>query len=186
MKDIQELWNEIPEKSLQEDEISALLSRKSISEVDRFKRLLLVELYVSWGLAIVILFIHENAGKELTALIYITIFLGSLLNIITLRKIKKLQLLDDVRSFLKSALKVLKAFVTGFILTIQLIGVFVITASKSLKQDPISWLDWLSSEQGISIVVVFFIIEVTLISYAWVFYIKRIYSLKKILREMDS
>lgn len=186
MTNLQDLWSEIPEKSLEEDEIIRLLSRKSISEVDRFKRLLLIEIYISWSLAIVIFFIHESVGKEITALICITVFIGSLLNIITLRKINQLELLDDVRRFLKSALKALKAFVTGFILTIQIIGVFVITTFKYLKQDHISWTDWLSSEQGMSIIIIFFIIEVILISYAWIFYIKRILSLNNILREMDS
>lgn len=186
MKDIQQLWNEIPEKSLQEDEISAMLSRRSFSEVDRFKRLLLIELYTSWGLAIIIFLIDENVEKEIATLIYITVFLGSLLNIITLRKLKKLQLLDDIRSFLNNALKALKSFVTGFIISIQIIGIFVITAFKFLNQNHMSWLDWFSSEQGISIIIVFVFIEIILISYAWIFYIKRIYSLKKILREMNN
>lgn len=185
MKNIQELWDEIPEKSLQEDEISALLNIRSQSEVDRFKKVLLVELFISWGLAIFVFFIDELIGKEVTILIYSTIFLGSILNIVTLKKLRKFQLLDDVRSFLNNALKTLKSFVTGFILSIQIVGVLVITAFRFLEQDHIPWKDWLFSERGISVIIVFFIIEIILISYAWIFYIKRIYSLKKILREMD-
>lgn len=186
MKDLQDLWSEIREKPLGDNEFRAILDRKSIFEIERFKRLLLIELYISWGLAIVILVIHGHVGMEVVAMTCVTIFVGSVLNIITLRKIKKLQLLDDVRSFLENVLRVLKAFVTGFILTIQIIGIFVITAYKILKHGHIPWGDWLMSEQGISIIMIFLSIEVVLLSYAWVFYVRRIQSLEKILREMGE
>lgn len=186
MKDIEELWNEIPKKSLNENEINATLSRKSFSEVDSIKRLLEIELYSYWSIAIVIFYIQEIVGKEITYLIYVTAFLCTLLNIITLRKIKKLQLLDDVKSFLKNALRVLNAFVTGFLLTIQIVGVFVIAAVKILNPDSKPWPEWFLSDQGISTIILFLIIEVFLLYYAWKFYVKRIYSLKKILREMDN
>jgi len=180
-----ELWNEIPEKSLQEDEVNGILSRKSSSEVDRFKKLLQIELYLSWGLVIVVFFLQGRIANEITALIYVMVLLGSLLNIITLWQLRKLQLLDDVRSFLENALKALQAFVTGFILTSQIIILSVIIAFKFLKHNHLSWYEWLSSEQGTSIIAVFFIIEVILLWYAWQFYIKRIYALKKMLKEMD-
>jgi hypothetical protein len=186
MKDIEDLWNEIPKETLREEEINAALGRKSVSEVEGIKRLLLIELYSYLCIVIVTFFIHEMVEKEITVLIYATAFLCFLLNIITLRKIKKFKIMDDVKSFLKNALIVLKAFVTGFILTIQIVGVFVIVAVKLLTQDNITWSTWLLSEQGISTIVLFLIIEVILLYYLRVFYITRIYSLKKILREMDK
>lgn len=186
MKDLQDLWNEISENPLEEDDLEAILSRKSISEVDRFKRLLYYELYVSWGLTILLFFMYQTMEKEIIMMVCIPVVFGSLLNIITLKKLKQLQLMDDVKSFLKKSLKVLKAFMTGFILTIQVVGILVIATLKFLRQDQISWVDWFLSEQGIILIVLFVIIEVILISYAWIFYYTRIRSLKRLLEDTGN
>ncbi|MDF9801333.1 putative membrane protein [Catalinimonas alkaloidigena] len=185
MKDLQDLWSEIQEKTLEEDEISAIVNRKSVSELVRFKRLLYVELYSSWALLAILFFFHKAVGNEITLLIFITVLLGTLLNIITLRKLQQLQLLEDVKSFLKKTIKVLWTFVIGFIVSIQMVGVIVIITVKILRQNLMSWSEWFSSAEGTSVLIVLFVIEVVLLSYAWIFYVRRIHSLKKLLEEMN-
>lgn len=185
MKDLQDLWSEIQEKTLEEDEISAIVNRKSISELERFKRLLWIELYGSWALLVAIFFFYEVVGNEITLLICITVLFGSLLNMITLKKLQQLQLLEDVKSFLEKTIKVLWAFVIGFVLTIQIVGAIVITTVKILRQNLMPWADWFSSAEGTSAIVVLFVIEVVLLSYARVFYVTRIHSLKRLLEEMN-
>lgn len=185
MKDLQDLWSEIQETTWEENDISAVVNRKSISELERFKRLLYVELYSSWVLVGALFFFHEAVGKEITLLICITVLLGSLLNLITLKKLQQLQLLEDVKSFLKKSIKVLRTFVFGFILTIQVVGVIAITTVKILRQDLMPWAAWFSSAEGTSVIVILFVIEVVLLSYAWIFYVRRIRSLKSLLEEVD-
>ncbi|MEK6480939.1 hypothetical protein WJR50_25580 [Catalinimonas sp. 4WD22] len=186
MKDLQALWSEIQEKTLEEDEISAIANKKSVSELERFKHLLWIELYSSWALVVALFFFYEAVGDEITLLICITVLLGSLLNLITLKKLQKLQLLEDVKSFLKKIIKVLWSFVIGFIVSIQMVGVIVIITVKILRQDLMPWAEWFSTAEGISVIIVLFIIEVVLLSYAWIFYVRRIHSLKKLLEEMNQ
>lgn len=185
MKDLQDLWSEIHEKTWEESDISAVVNRKSVSELERFKRLLYVELYGSWVLVVILFFFHKAVGKEITLLICLTVLLGSLLNIITLKKLQQLQLLEEVKSFLKKTIKVLWTFVIGFIVSIQMVGVIAIITVKMLRQDLTTWSEWLSSAAGTSVLIVLFVIEVVLLFYAWVFYVKRIHSLKRLLEEMN-
>lgn len=185
MKDLQDLWSEIHEKTWEENDISAVVNRKSVSELERFKRLLYVELYGSWALLAILFFFHKAVGKEITLLICITVLLGSLLNMITLRKLQQLQLLEDVKSFLKKTIKVLWVFVIGFIVSIQMVGVIVTITVKIIRQDLMSWAEWLSSAEGTSVLIVLFVIEVVLFTYAYIFYVRRIHTLKRLLKEID-
>ncbi len=185
MKQLEDLWDEIPEKLLKADDISGALQRKSLSEVERIARLLKVELALFLVATVAFIFIQRNIDTAITYLFYsIAIFCTSL-NLLTLNSIKKLQLVDDVGSFLKNALKVLKTFVAGFIASIQIVGVFMVSIVKMLDSKTYTWTAWIQSDQGISTLGLLLIIELALLYYAWVFYIKRIYALKGLISEMD-
>lgn len=186
MKELERLWDQFPEKVLKIEEISTKLNRKSFSEMERLKRLLQVELTVYFGATIAFSWIGQNFDPTITYLFYFTAIVCASLNLLALNKIRKLRQLADVGSFLKNALKVLQTFVAGYIITIQIVGIFTISTVKFLHPEALTWVEWIQSRQGASTLLVFLVIEVALLYYAWIFYIKRIYTLKGMSKEMDS
>lgn len=184
MKELEEMWDEIPERSLEEKDIEAIIGRKSMSELDRFKRVLSIELYVSWGLTLAVVLMHDSFGMEMKAMVGGMVVIGSLLNIITLIKLNKIELLEDVHSFINKSLNVLKTFVAGYILTLQIVGILVFIGFKAIRSNDMPWKEWILSSEGVSLLVLYLVIEAVLISYAWLIYFKRIQSLKNLQKEL--
>ena len=186
MKDLQELWDEIPVKALYEEDVEAIVSRKSSHELDRFKRLLLIELYITVAAVIALLFAYFLLAKEMTMVIGIAVFLGTLLNVVTLIKLNRLQLNSDIRTFLHEAIKFLHTFIAQYIVLVLVAGVLVIGLLKFAYLPHSSWADWLSSKTGIFLLSLCAVIIGMQAIYANVFYGKRIRALKAFLEEING
>lgn len=184
MKELEEMWGDIPDQSLEEKDIDIIIGRKSHSELDKFKKVLSIELYVSLGLTLVLILMHESVGMGMKVMTGGMVIIGSLINIITLISLNKIELLEDVKRFIYKSLRILKRFLFGYILTIQVVGIIVFTVIKALRSDAVLWKDWLLSNEGLLLLALYFVIEVVLIAYAWLFYYKRIQSLKSLQKEL--
>ena len=184
MKELEEIWGEIPDQSLAEEDIDFIIGKKSHSELDKFKRVLSIELYVSLGLTLVLVLMHESVGMGMKVMTGGMVMIGSLINLVTLKSLNKIELLGDVKGFISKTLRILKRFLFGYLLTIQIVGIFVFTVIKALRSDAVPWKEWLLSDEGMLLLALYFVIEMALITYAWLFYYKRIESLKKLQKEL--
>ncbi len=186
MSDIQKIWNYIPESPFSEKEVEEVVNRKSISEVERFKQVLKLEVYISFILLVPLWFVKDLLRIEIFLLFCSISFIGCLLNYATLWRLKRLELYQELRHFLVSCIRVLKSFVIAFILTVQVVGLFVVLLIKSWKAESQGWGEWLSSSDGLLLALLLIVINAVLIGYAWVFYVRRIRSLVGLLREIDD
>lgn len=186
MSDLQKIWNDIPEDHLTEREIEDVINRKSVSEIESFKRVLKLEIYISSVLLIPLWLFSDLFESHIIILFGSIVIVGWMLNLFTLWKLKQLELFQSLKHFLVMCIKALKSFVIAFLLAVQAAGVFVIVTVKSLKANRLGWLEWLFSPDGLLLVLLLVVINAILISYAWVFYIKRIRSLTYLLKEIDS
>jgi hypothetical protein len=112
--------------------------------------------------------------------------IGSVVNFTTLWRLNRLELFQDLRHFLVSCIKILKSFVIVFVLTVQVVGFIVVLFVKSSKAELKGWGEWLSSYDGLLLALLLIVINTTLMSYIWIFYIRRIRSLVKLLNEIDE
>ncbi len=186
MNDLQEIWNDIPESPLSEKEIEDTINRKSVSEMDRFKRVLKIENLVSGLLLILLLLLRDQLEVEIIVLFGGIAVVGWTLNFFTLWKVNQIEIFQGVRNFLVRCIRALKYFVIAFLLTVQFAGLFVMVIVKSIKAKSMDWPEWLASADGLLIILLMVLINVMLVSYAWVLYMKRIRSLTGLLREIDS
>ncbi len=186
MNDLQEIWNDIPQSPVSDTEVEEIVNRKSLSELERFKRLLKIETYSYFLLLIPLWFIHELFKIELFYLFCFVSIVGGLLNLGTLWRLKRLELFHDSRDFVVNCIKVLKSFVIGFMLTVLVVSLIVAVFMKSWTAETITWSEWLPSSDGLFLILLLSLINITLIGYAWVFYIRRIRSFSSLLQEIDD
>ena len=111
MNDLQEIWNDIPESPSDEKVMENIVSGKSVSEIDRFKKVLKIEMLASFGLLIPFWFAVDLMGVELFLLVLFVSIVGGILNLSTLWRLKRLELLDELREFLTNCIRILKSFV---------------------------------------------------------------------------
>lgn len=185
MSDLQEMWNDIPEGSLSEKEIENPMNGKSVSELDRFKRVLKWEVYIS-GFVLVILWITHLLSPEMIKLVGTITIIGWVLNLFTLWKLNQIEPLQGVRQFLTKCIRALRYFVIAYFITIQMVGGIVTVLMKSWKAPGMEWMEWLSSADGLWLLLLLAIINVVLIAYMWMFYIRRIRALKRLLDEVEE
>ena len=186
MKELQEIWDNLPEKPISEDRVDAIVSRKSAYELDRFRKILMIELYASGLLLILFIPMGTFIRNELLFIILFTIAIATLLNLYTIYRLKKINLKRDVRTYLKSAIKFLKTFILHFILSIQVVGIITIYVLKTYLFPSQTWDTWLLSESGIFSILLLAFIEIILVVYARVFYFKRVFSLNKLLKDLGD
>ncbi len=186
MSDLQEIWNDISENSFSEKEIENTLNRKSLYETDRLKRVLKMENLVSGLLLIPLWLIRDQLEVKILVLFGGIAVVGWALNFLTLRKLNQIGMFQSGRDFLVQCIRALKYFVTAFLVTVQLAGFFLMLIVKSMKAKSVDWLKWMTSPDGLLIILLMVLINIFLVSYAWLFYIKRIRSLTSFLKEMDS
>lgn len=186
MNDLQEIWNDIPESPSDEKVVEAIVSGKSASEIERFKKVLKFEMFASFGLLIPFWFAEELMGIELFSLVCLVSVVGGILNLSTLWRLKRLELLDDLREFLTNCISILKSFVIAFMLTVEIFACIVVVFAKSHIAENLPWGEWLSSSSGALLIFLLVVINLLLLGYAWFFYIRRIKSLSGLLREIDK
>ncbi len=186
MSDLQEIWNNIPESSLSEKEIGDAVNRKAVHETDRLKRVLKMENLVSALLMVLLGLLRDQFEVEIIVLCGGIAVAGLTLNFFTLRKLNQIRMFQGGRNFLVQCIRALKYFVTAFLLTVQLAGLFIMGIVKAMKAKNMDWVQWLASSDGLFIILLLVLINALLLSYAWVFYIQRIRTLTRFLKEMDS
>ncbi|MDW3192939.1 MAG: hypothetical protein R8G66_11265 [Cytophagales bacterium] len=186
MNDLQEIWNDIPESPSDEKVVENIISGKSVSEIDRFKKVLKVEMLASFGLLIPFWFAVDLMGVELFVLVCLVSIVGGILNLSTLWRLKRLELLDELREFLTNCIRILKSFVITFMLTVEIFACIVVVSAKSRIAPSLPWGEWLSASSGVLLIFLLIIINLTLFGYAWFFYIRRIKSLSGLLREINE
>lgn len=186
MSDLQEIWNDIPQSPVSEKDIEEVVNRNSLSELERFKRLLKIETYSYFLLLIPLWFTHYLFQIELFFLFCFVSVVGALLNLGTLWRLKRLELFHDSRDFLVNCIKVLKSFVIGFMITVLVVSLIVAVFMKSWTAEMITWSEWLPSSDGLFLIMLLSFINISLLGYAWIFYISRIRSFTELLRQMDE
>lgn len=186
MNDLQKIWNDIPESPISETEVEEVANRKSVTEIGRIKRVLKFEVYITFTLLVLLWFARDLLGVEMFFLFCAVTIIGGSLNLSTLWRLKRLELFQDLRHFLKGSIKVLRSFVTAFMLTVQVVGFIVALFVKSWKAAQQGWGEWLSSPDGLLLIFLLIMINAVLISYIWMFYIRRIKSLTSLLEEIDD
>lgn len=186
MNDLQEIWDDIPERPVSETEVEEVANRKSVTEIGHIKRVLKFEVYVSFALLVPLWFARDLLTVEMFFLFCAVTILGGLLNLSTVWRLKRLELFQDLRHFLKGSIKVLRSFVTAFMLTVQIVGFIVALFVKSWKAAQQGWGEWLSSSDGLLLIFLLIVINAVLMGYVWILYIKRIKSLTSLLEEIDD
>ncbi|MFY0601732.1 MAG: hypothetical protein JXR03_18810 [Cyclobacteriaceae bacterium] len=186
MKDLQQLWDEIPETGLNKDDIKGIINRKSNSELNTFRRILITELIATTLLIIPIYFLINSVNKDFMRVIFTTVFLGYSLNVLTLIKLKEVRLISDVKTYLKSILKFLRTFVFRYIALLLIVEILVIVTLKTALNADNAWIDWFISKDGMITLSIVLLTMVALLIYARVFYVSRIRSIEKLLGEIEG
>lgn len=186
MKELQKIWDELPGKAMPEENMDAIVNRKSTYELDRFRKVLVIELYVAAALLVLFPLMLSILGKELVLILCFTMGMGTLLNIITIRKLNRIRLVSDVRTYLTSAIQFLRTFIIQFMASVQVIALLTLVIMKSAGYGPEGWMDWLFSSQGITLLALLALIEIVLLVYIRIFYLSRVLSLKKLLEEIGN
>ncbi len=186
MSDLQEMWDKIPEKPLEEEDVEAIVNLKSKSEVDSFRKVLRLEMLIAWVLIVPFLFLHDYLKMELIILMGLNVFIGTILNVLTLGRLKKLELFENIKSFLVSSIKVFRAFVIMYLTVLLFVDLFMVVIMKFLLWDDKGWVEWLFSKDSTLLFILLVVINVIIIAYVWLIYVKRIQSLKTLLKEIEK
>jgi len=180
MKDLQEIWDSIPEEN--SDYLDGVIDAKSISEVDKIKKLLKVELVISWFCLVVTMLLRHLVQVEVLIFLVFLVVVASLLNLFVLNRLKDQELFKDVFSFIKNSIITLQAFVVSFLVLIQVFLFFSFFLLKANMNFSTAMKDDFYFRFG-SVAV---LINVLLFAYAWYFYVRRIKALKGLLHDVEE
>ncbi len=184
MDSLEKIWDSIDENKIDTNTIDKYIEKKSDSQTLKFKNTIKLELLFSLIIALVAIFYHETLNTTLIGILILILFFSLSIGIYALIKLKNIRLITSVKEFITKTISFLKLYIILFLIGNQLVILTVFFLLKKINILNFDTTNLVDSEENLSILLVFFIIEITLIIYAYFFYYKRILNFKNILSEI--
>ncbi len=186
MKEMQDIWNRIPEKPFTENLLDSIVTRNSIFEMTYFKKTIIIELSVSIIILIFGLVTFSLVEWNFSFLIIFASSITILLNCYTLYVLKKINLKEDIKIYLQKSLLFIKTFIICFFMSIQIVVVSIVYLFKMSESPFTTWNTFIMSQKGLRILVLLIVIEIILIIYGKILYYNRWVKLNKLFRSLET
>lgn len=184
MKELENIWAELPKQEVSSQKIDQYIEKKSKLELEIFGRILKIEIYVALGALLLLLPFQKAIEMEILMISFLAILTALILGLITMRKLKKIQFMSDVKVYLSDSIRFLKSYIWLFSISIQLVLMVTFFILKGLSIEEIGWMEWIFSGQGVNALLIALFIEIFSAVYAYMFYYRRILKLSKLLTEI--
>ena len=185
MKELQEIWDEMPKEAISPSKVDDYVTTKSNFELEKFGRIIKTELCLSIGIMVIVLVLNGQLNRDLVTIALIASIVGIPLGLFALKSLKRIKLTDDILDYLKSAIKFLKNYILNFIISVQLVLVLVFSILENFNTE-LRWDEWLVSREGITVVSVIIFIELFMLAYTRIFYFKRIKKINDLVTEIEQ
>lgn len=177
MNNLYDVWNNIDSKAEMELICKGVAVDRHASDLEKFRKLLRLELLVGWCIGIVFLFYINLLSPTFIALFSFSLIIGTLLNLITLRKVTRFDFELNVQEFLVKSADLIKSFIYSFVVISQVGILFSILLLQTLG------LVILDNALFITLIVLG--IEVFFCLYVYFFYLRRYISIRKMIHSLQ-
>ncbi|MEL6536583.1 MAG: hypothetical protein AAFQ98_14290 [Bacteroidota bacterium] len=186
MTELEEIWAEQPQETIDEDTVNKYLQEKSAGELRFFEHLIRIELGVGSILLLSSLWWLGSSPDIVKGFMMVVIWISVMLAGITLWRIKKITFQSDVRAYLEKSLRFFQAYLASFSVTALALLIASIIVFKQNAAPDISWGTWLATELGLKLPLVMAGIILMMAVYAYFLYYPRIKRLKDLLAALDA
>ncbi|MFD2562513.1 hypothetical protein [Aquimarina rubra] len=183
MKDLEELWAEIPKDDITQEKVDKYLKEKSNNELDQFTKILKVELGISILVAAALFMFYNRVTFSIWIVCLLSLFAGCILTLHTLKKLQKIKPTDSVRNYINACIRFLKTYLIQFFVTVHLVLISAVGILKLADYSELGWMDFFQTEQGKTLLILVGVLDLFMILYARIFYYSRIIRLKSIFDE---
>ncbi|HAA11909.1 MAG TPA: hypothetical protein DCE41_09495 [Cytophagales bacterium] len=186
MAELEDIWAEQPQETIEEHTVDNYLQSKSTSELRLFERIIRIELGVGSVLLISSIWWLAGMPDVLKGMMMFILWFSTMLAGLTLWRIKKITFQSDVKAYLDRSLRFFQAYLASFSLSAATILVATAILVKQAREPQASWGEWLMGTQGQNLLLVTGLIASIMTVYALLLYVPRITRLKHLLRELEE